>query len=475
MSRALFFFLKIAVLVAAAVWLANQPGRVVIEWGDWRLDTSPGLLVAAALGLAVGLALLYRFWWALRRMPGRIAENRRLSRHYRGYKALSQGLVAVAAGDAAEARRSARRAESLLDDPPLTRLLAAQAAQLEGDEQAAQRYFETMLERDETAFLGVRGLLTQALRRDDQPRALDLARRAYRLRPDSDWVPRELFRLLAAAGEWTEADTVLQDAIRRKAVAKEEGRRSRAALLVEQARAAAAGGAPDIAVSRAREAVKLDPDLVAAAVELARLQQRQGDGKRAIRTLEDAWKRAPHPDLAQAYAHLVPAESALDRARRVKRLLALRPGALEGHMAVATAALDADLWGEARAHLGSAMTHEEGTTQRSCRTMAALEEAEHGDVKAARAWFERASTARPDPAWTCRECGTVAPEWHACCGQCGAFNTMEWRTPPHVAALPAMAPDASASLPGGAAPRSAAPEPPRLAPDPSSRNGNGPA
>lgn len=467
MIRILLLFLKIAVLVAAAVWLANQPGRVVVEWGDWRLDTAPGVLVAAALTLAIGLALLYRIWWGLRRVPGRIAENRRLSRHYRGYKALSQGLVAVAAGDAGEARRSARRAESLLDDPPLTRLLAAQAAQLDGDEKAAERYFEAMLERDETAFLGVRGLLTQALRRGDQPRALDLARRAYRLRPDSDWVPRELFRLLAAGGEWTEADEVLQDAIRRKAVTREEGRANRAALLVEQARAAAKAGAADIAAARAQEAVKLDPDLVPAAVELARLQQRQGDGRRAVRTLEDAWKRRPHPDIAAAYAHLVPGETALDRVRRVKRLLALKPDSLDGQMAVATAALEADLWGEARAHLGAAMTHEEGMTRRSCRTMAALEEAEHGDVKAARAWFERASTARPDPAWTCRDCGTVSPEWHACCGSCGAFNAMTWRTPPHVVALPAS--ETRAALPGSTVASGpdgppAASAPPRIAP-----------
>jgi hypothetical protein len=43
-------------------------------------------------------------------------------------------MVAVAAGDAAEAGRQAKRADALLGDPPLTMLLSAQAAQLNGDD-----------------------------------------------------------------------------------------------------------------------------------------------------------------------------------------------------------------------------------------------------------------------------------------------------------------------------------------------------
>ena len=45
-----------------------------------------------------------------------------------------------------------------------------------------------MMEQPETEFLGLRGLLTQAIKRGDKGEALDLARRAYRLKPKSAWV-----------------------------------------------------------------------------------------------------------------------------------------------------------------------------------------------------------------------------------------------------------------------------------------------
>ena len=103
-------------------------------------------------------------------------DRRRAARMYRGrgasgggasgYRALTQGMVAVAAGDAEEAQKLARKADALLAEPPLTLLLSAQAAQLNGDETARpQRYFTAMLDRAETEFLGLRGLIMQALKR----------------------------------------------------------------------------------------------------------------------------------------------------------------------------------------------------------------------------------------------------------------------------------------------------------------------
>ena len=58
----------------------------------------------------------------------------------------------------ADAKRQARRAESLLAEPAMTQLLSAQAAQLSGDAQAATRYFTDMLAQGDTEFLGLRGL-----------------------------------------------------------------------------------------------------------------------------------------------------------------------------------------------------------------------------------------------------------------------------------------------------------------------------
>ena len=93
----------------------------------------------------------------------------------------------------------------MLDEPPLTLLLSAQAAQLEGDDHAARGYFEAMLDQPATAFLGLRGLLVQAERTGDTARALELAERAFALRPETPWVLTALLELQTRAGRWSDA------------------------------------------------------------------------------------------------------------------------------------------------------------------------------------------------------------------------------------------------------------------------------
>ena len=184
----LYMVLSLAVAVAAAIWFSDRPGAVSIEWQGWLIELSVGRFVLAVAIVLVILVFVVGVIRALGRAPKRLRDRHRTSRRERGYRALTHGMVAVAAGDPEEANRQARRADVLLNEPPLTMLLSAQAAQLNGDEAAAARYFNNMLDRPETAFLGVRGLLIQAQKNNDRQAALQYAERAYELQPKPPWV-----------------------------------------------------------------------------------------------------------------------------------------------------------------------------------------------------------------------------------------------------------------------------------------------
>ncbi len=432
MIRILLLFVLIGAAVWLAVWFADNPGRVEIEALGYGIYTEQvGILVLAVVILIVIAAALYRFWRSLRRAPGRIVEHRGASRRQRGYQALTQGMVAVAAGDSREALRFARKADSLLNDPPLTMLLSAQAAQLDGDEDAARRYFEAMLSEPEMAFLGVRGLLMQAVRGDDKTEALRLASEAQRLRPNTPWVLKHLLELQVSAKQWEAADQTLRDAIRIGVVDAELGRHRRAALAVEASRHALAQGDRAVAAKRSRQAHDFDPGLIPATVAYAKSLTDVGKMRRATKTLEAAWQKSPHPDLANAYRRLGGEnEAPLALVKRFQRLVDLREDHPESHLALAEASLAAQLWGEARRHLELAAG--EGRTSRVLRLFADLEEQESGDLKAARQLLDEAAKAPPEQSWYCDSCGSVAPAWHACCEACGGFATLEWRLPPGV-------------------------------------------
>ena len=269
MSRAVSLFLLLIAAMAVTVWFADRPGTAVIVWQGYRIETSVGVLGLAVAAFALAAAALYRLWRGAVGTPRFISRWRREGRRRRGYMALTQGLVAVAAGDADAARRQARRADHLLGDPPLTMLLSAQVAQLSGDEDTAKAQFAAMLERPETAFLGLRGLLLQALRAGDQAQALDLARRAQALRPKTSWVLATLFDLETQAGDWRAAIETVERSGRAGVIPPVETARRRAAVLVELSRTAVAERRSRDAVVHAERAHRADPNHVAAMIWLA--------------------------------------------------------------------------------------------------------------------------------------------------------------------------------------------------------------
>jgi HemY protein len=431
--RALVIFAALAAVSAVAAFFAANPGTVSVTWGGYRIDTSVGILLAmlAVVALIAGLGfLLWRRIWTATRS---VREARGARRTRQGYLALARGLVAVAAGDADEARRLAKRANGLLREPALTQLLSAQAAQLDGDRTAARRYFTSLTERKETAFLGVRGLLTLAEQEGDGARALDLARRAEALRPEAPWVLEKLFALEIEAGNWAAAERVIGEAVKRRAITPDQAKRRRALVALEESRLAEAKHDAPGALRFARKALDAAPDLTAAAIRAASLLHAEGEDRRVRKVVEDAWEYGPHPELARLYRAAGAETDPLKRLKAFERLERQAPNHPGTHLVMARAALDAKLWGEARRHL--AVAAKAGSTATLCRLIAELEEAENDDPEAARRWLAEAATAEPDPGWVCAECGAVADEWSAVCAHCGAFDSIAWASPPRVSAL----------------------------------------
>lgn len=479
MRRSFLYLIRLAVLVTAAIWLVRNPGAIQVDWLGWRLETSFALFVVVVGGLIWVAAIGFRMFATALGAPWAAMRQRADQRREAGFRALTLGLAAVAAGDAEEARRRSREADRLLRDPSLTRLLSAQAAALNGDTAAAAKYFAALRDNDDTRFLGLVGLLRQAIARGDEERAEELAEEAHALRPDAPLVATTRLYGRARAGRWFDAQVALYDAVKRRIVPEADGLRHRGALLVERARDALAADKVAEALDLAGKARESVPGFVPALALEAQLLGRTGKARRGQRLIEDSWERAAHPALAAAYRELMDDGTAIERFKRMHALAGRAPDAVESRLTIAEAALDAELWGEARVQL-EALTGA-GLTVRACRLRARLEEAEHGDSRGARLWLERAASAPADPAWTCGTCGAVAPDWSAVCGHCGEFDTLAWTPPPRVSVLTGdevAAPQAqivempSAPPPAGRVPERPAqgpavdvvPEPPRNAP-----------
>jgi HemY protein len=428
MYRIILFLVLIALAAAGAAWVADQSGDVALSWGGWRVQTSLPVF-AFALGVAIVAAMLaWSILRALWRTPQRIKRARRERRHARGRHAITHGLLAIGHGDSTAARAHAEVARKHAAHDPLALLLHAQSAQLDGDREGAQRAFRAMAEREDTRLLGLRGLFIEAQRADDPVAAVMIAEEAIKLAPASTWASQAVLGFRCAKGDWSGALTILDNNLASGLIDRLAYRRQRGVLLT--ARALELENVDrDLSRESVMEAIKLAPTLVPAAVLASKYQSEAHQIRRSMRIVEAAWLAQPHPDLADAYAHVKLGDSARQRLVRTETLAAKAPGHLESALAVARAAIDATEYARARAALAPFIA---APTQRVAMLMAEIERTEHGDSGKARTWTLRAVRALHDPVWTAD--GYVSDRWRPVSPVSGRLDAFQWQTP--LAALP---------------------------------------
>jgi HemY protein len=425
MLKVLLFLLATSVLVAVAWLLAGIPGHVVAAIGAYTVETSAPVAILLLVVLIIVILVLLRVLRAILAIPRTGAGWRRRHRLALGEKTVTRVLVALAAGEQGTARKEARRARHLLGDSPQTLLLAAEAGRLSGREDEAEEAFRALTKQKDASFLGFRGLLRQAIDRRDWPEALVLAKQAEAAHPGTVWLRQQRAELALQTENWAEALELIGPDPRRPTY---------------YVAAADAEADPTRALSFAKLAWKQDRAFPPAALAYATRLRASGSEKRAQSCIADAWKLAPHPDLA-AFALALETNS-LTRAQAAKRLVAGNSTHPESRLLLARVALDAGLTGEARHQVEIAET--EGMKQRRlCLLLAEIEEQERGDTEAGRLAqrdaLRRAATADPDPHWQCTNCHTDRSAWHPKCDACGSVGTVQWLSDIRTTGLPAIA------------------------------------
>jgi len=392
MIKLSLYFGLVVVAALLAVWLAETPGRLTVEWLGWRMDTSvPVALVL--LGLLVG-----GLWWLLttghrlRNARARFVANRVDARKARGLDALGDGFAAVHANDAKMAERCAREARVLLGDSSATRLLDEQTALLTGNPDAAEAEAQKLLERPETELAARRDLAERAKQQGDWDQVAVHAAHALSRKPGPDWAQRLAVEAAVARGQFDDAHGPLTDRMADRIFGTAEAKTMRAAIYTAQAEAALVQKRTAEAAHLAKKAVDLDSTAILASVIQAKALVAENKAKKAGQELEKAWRKTTDPALLEAYRGLVPGEAPLDWVKRVEGLTKGSAMTAAIRLALADAAYGAELWGQARSYLEPVLEEVRPSAEKAkaCRLMARISEADGAGPRDVAIQLERA-------------------------------------------------------------------------------------
>lgn len=435
LGKVLLFILIVSALTLGAGILLDTGGGIRIAAAGYEFSLGP---LQALITFFVMVVLV----WLLMKLVGLImavfrflnGDETAISRYFdrnrekKGFQALSEGLIALAAGEGRLALNRAIKAEKYLADPHLTTLLVAQAAEAAGDTRRATEAYKELLGSDTTRFVAIRGLIKQKLTEGDTETAQKLAVKALELKPRHEETQDILLKLQAESRDWKGARSTLNAKLKAGALPRDIYRRRDAVLALQQAQGVLEEGATIEAREAAIEANRQSPDLIPAAAMAARALVEKGDRKGATRVLKKAWDAKPHPDLAAAFAEIEHDETPAQRLKRFRTLVANHPQHEETRLLLAELNIAAEDFPEARRALGDII--EKHPTQRALAIMAAVERGEGADEAVVRGWLARALTAPRGPQWCCDKCQAVHAKWDPICDNCGGFDTLSWREPP---------------------------------------------
>lgn len=442
LTKVVLFVVIVAALALGAGLLAETGGAMRVTVAGWEFTIGP--VQAVVLGILLLIAV-----WLVQKILGLIGaifrflngDETAISRYFdrnrerKGYRALSEAMLALASGEPRQALSRAHTAERLLRKPEITTLLVAQAAEAAGDRKQATEAYKALLKDDSTRFVGIRGLMQQKLAEGDREVALKLAEKAFQLRPRHVETQDILLHLQSDAGDWSGARHTLEAKLRAGTLPKDVYRRRDAVLALQQARTVFDENASIEAREAAIEANRLSPDLIPAAAMAARGYIAKGDAKHATRVLKKAWEVLPHPDLAAAFDEIEPNEDPQARLKRFRTLTSVQPDHDETKMLLAELLLAAEDFPAARRALGDVATRH--PTQRSLAILASIARGEGADDAVVRDLVAKAIAAPRGPQWVCDKCHAIHDGWQPVCENCGSFDTLSWRDPPATAAASA--------------------------------------
>jgi len=353
--RQLFWFVAVAVVaVAAALFLRQYAGYVIVVAPPYRIEISLALAIVGGIAGFFALYALLRLVSQVLRMPAAVAAVRKRFRERRGREALRGAMQSLAEGRYSKARKLARRAYDLDESPGLAALTAARASHLMNEGEERDRWFaraEGARGDSREARLATRAELLLDERRFEEAR--ELLRELYATGPKQVATLRLLLRAERGLQNWDEVLRIVRQLEKRGALSAASAESLRITATVESLR---------------RKAVDLDalqsfwneiPAADRREARIAGVAARQflafGGCRQAHRILTDVLGREWAPELVQLLGECRE-EGTLERIELAEKWLNERP-----HDATLLATLGRlcahqELWGKAQSYFEASLS-----------------------------------------------------------------------------------------------------------------------
>lgn len=324
MINLLLFLFFIACASFAVAILADNPGNVVMHWYGYEIETSVVFIILATVVFSIITILITLLIRKIFSAPAYFFNRRKVKNLQSGISEITYSVAALAASNIPAAEKHVRKVEKLIGQTPLTLLLSAQIAKSSGDEHKTQALLEQLLKYRETEYIATRTLSDNAVRQNNLPQALQLAKKAQEIEPKNGDSALAIINLQIRIKQWDEALSTLQ----KSSVARNEKKRIKALIAISRGNVLLDEGYEEQALALAKLAISTLPLFIPAIIFAARAYHKNGEQNRAIRLLNRSLREQPSSLLLETLENIIEGEK---QERKIKILAAFREGIKENN------------------------------------------------------------------------------------------------------------------------------------------------
>lgn len=430
MIKVIWKAILLGVIALAVSWLSNHPGEVRVEWIGYSVRTSVAVVVGILVlcyvlfyvVLAKPLLLLKQklsFWWGADERARKIAKGK-IDKEVDRYTLLGKGLTALAAGDITTAQKmSAQINKSFSDDTSKVVVFQAQLAEAKNNTAEAMRLYSDLCRIPDTYLLGMRGKIRLYRLTGNLTKAMELCSELLIRKNPPSWVLAEGFELQIHEKKWADAVLTLDKAHKQNLFDRLTAKRLKASVLLEQAN----GCSDDHERERLiREAHDTDETFVRAAVSVAGMDIRDGQMKKARRSLQKLWKLSPSWAVYEVYLTLTEGESPIEAVKDVEALIAENRNAAINNLVFADCSLKAKLWGQAKTAVNKYL--EIHPDSKRALLIAEKIAIHNQDDKAAETYRNKAASVPCEQPYFCEVCHSLLEKDYTTCPVCHTLGAV---------------------------------------------------
>lgn len=342
----------IVVVLGAILFIKEDPGFLLVKYGDYSIETSLAFGIIAVAIIALLVHFLFKVIVGIWHIPLSVKRQSQNRRFTKSRKLLNQGLIDLAEGRFAQAENNLIKLVDYSENPLIHYLAAARAAQLQGKHDARDSYLKAAHEAKPEAEIAI-GVTQASLQLSHQQNEQALATLTHlrSIAPRHDHVIRLLARVHYQLEDWVALAELLPD-IRKKKLLKDEKLKVMETVAYKGFLNISADtdnrSSLDLAWDKMPKAVQADADILMHCVRLYNKANWQlaGAEQLIVKSLDRQW----HDGLIETYGELS-ASDPTNQLKQAEKWLADYGENESLLLALGRICIRAKLWGKAQGYL----------------------------------------------------------------------------------------------------------------------------